>query len=576
MKLLSSKIFSGYLLVIVSLTAIIVMFSYQKIKTHYQDTLTTQLINLNNTIHDPLVDYLKEQEYDKLDEYVKTLGAAIHTRITVIDTNGVVLADSEKNPHEMENHKSRPEILNALSQDYGSSIRYSTTVKERMLYVAHPILQKNKLIGLSRVSLYADEIDTLIIDILYEILEVVLFFVLITLFAVLFFTRSITKPLQKISMAAQKVAGGDFDVKVFLHGKSEIKDLSDNFNFMTQKIKELFTKVTSQKEELNAIISSINEGLAVFDTKGKLLLSNKAFCSMLECTDCKESYYWESIDSEAFGELFREVVDKKKVVQKDININDKFYATSASFLESKNEIVFLLRDITKAKELELLKKDFVTNVSHELRTPLTAIKGFIETLEDEVHEETGKRYVDIVKRHTNRLINIVQDLMMLSELENVNKTLLKSQVNLNNLVDNVSKIFEPKLAEKKLEYIVDVDKDFPEIMIDNFKIEQVFVNLIDNAIKYTEEGKIAVNIKKDGNTAIFEIADSGVGIPDEDKDRVFERFYRVDKSRSRKVGGTGLGLSIVKHIIQLHGGTIFIDHDYKNGSKFVIHLPIMQ
>lgn len=563
-------------MVIVSLTAIIVMFSYQKIKTHYQDTLTTQLINLNNTIHDPLVEYMKSQDYQSLDDYVKSLGETIHTRITVIDTSGIVLADSEKNPDLMENHKKRPEIQTALSQDFGSTIRYSTTVKERMLYVAHPIIENNKVMGLSRVSLYADEIDTLIIDILYEILEVVLVFVLITLFAVLFFTRSITKPLQKISLAAQKVAGGDFDVKVFLHGKSEIKDLSDNFNFMTQKIKELFTKVTSQKEELDAIISSINEGLAVFDTKGKLLLSNKAFCSMLDCSDCRDSFYWEAIESEAFGEIFREVVDKKKIVQKDIELSSKFYSVSASFIESKNEIVFLLRDITKAKELELLKKDFVTNVSHELRTPLTAIKGFIETLEDEVHEETGKRYVDIVKRHTNRLINIVQDLMMLSELENVNKTLLKSQVNLNHLIDNVSKIFEPKLAEKNLSYSVNIDKDFPEIMIDNFKIEQVFVNLIDNAIKYTEEGSIEVNIKKDGNTAVFEIADSGVGIPDEDKDRVFERFYRVDKSRSRKVGGTGLGLSIVKHIIQLHGGKIYVDYEYKDGSKFVVNLPIIQ
>ncbi len=576
MKLLSSKIFSGYLLVIVSLTAIIVLFSYQKIKTHYKDTLTTQLINLNNTIHEPLLEYLNHQDIGGLDEYVKKLGKRIHTRITVIDTNGVVLADSEKNPKLMENHKGRPEIKKALVQDFGSTLRYSTTVNERMLYVAHPIISNHHIIGISRVSLYADEIDTLIIEILYEILEVVVIFVLITLFAVLFFTRSITKPLQKISMAAQKVASGDFDVKVFLHGKSEIKDLSDNFNFMTQKIKELFSKVTSQKEELDAIISSINEGLAVFDTKGKILLSNKAFCNMLDCSSCSDAFYWEAIDSENFGELFRDVVDKKKTIQKDLEISDKFYAISASFIESKNEIVFLLRDITKAKELELLKKDFVTNVSHELRTPLTAIKGFVETLEDEVQEDTSMRYVDIIKRHTDRLINIVQDLMMLSELENVNKTLMKSQVNIRNLISNVSKIFDPKLQEKKLEYNVNIEENFPDLIIDNFKIEQVFVNLIDNAIKYTEEGKIEINIFNKEKNAIIEISDTGVGIPDEDKDRVFERFYRVDKSRSRKVGGTGLGLSIVKHIVQLHGGKIYVDYDYKIGSKIVISLPIIQ
>ncbi len=576
MKLLSSKIFSGYLLVIVSLTAIIVLFSYQKIKTHYQDSLTNQLINLNNTIHPNLLQYLKNQEYSDLDNYVKNLGKKIHTRITVIDTSGKVIADSEKNPLMMENHKSRPEIVKALSKDFGTTLRYSTTVKERMLYVAHPIIDRGKIIALSRVSLYANEIDTLIIDILFEILEVVSIFVLFTLFAVLFFTRSITKPLQKISMAAQKVASGDFDVKVFLHGKSEIKDLSDNFNFMTQKIKELFTKVTSQKEELNTIIASISEGLAVFDIKGKILLSNYSFSKMIACKNCKDTYYWEVIDSEEFGKLFREVVDNKKSIHKDLQIEKKFFAVSANYIESKNEIVFLLRDVTKAKELELLKKDFVTNVSHELRTPLTAIKGFIETLEDEVLEETGKRYVDIIKRHTNRLINIVQDLMMLSELENVNKTLLKSHVDIRKLIENVSKIFDPKLLEKNLKFNVSVEENFPELLIDNFKIEQVFVNLIDNAIKYTESGKIDLKVFKLDQNAVIEIADSGVGIPDEDKDRVFERFYRVDKSRSRKVGGTGLGLSIVKHIVQLHGGSIYVDPQYSEGSKFVITMPIIQ
>ena len=204
---------------------------------------------------------------------------------------------------------------------------------------------------------------------------------------------------------------------------------------------------------------------------------------------------------------------------------------------------------------------------------MTAIKGFAETLEDEIDEE-HLHYLEIIMRHTDRLISIVKDLLTLSELESDNFELLFSNIDVGIIIENVVKMFEPKIKEKGLSLSVDIEQDFPKLRLDVYRIEQVFVNLIENAYKYSDEGFIKIRVFKNDNTAVIEISDSGIGIKKEDQKRIFERFYIADKSRSRKVGGTGLGLSIVKHIILNHGGDIYIDGNYTNGTKFVIEMPI--
>jgi two-component system phosphate regulon sensor histidine kinase PhoR len=220
-----------------------------------------------------------------------------------------------------------------------------------------------------------------------------------------------------------------------------------------------------------------------------------------------------------------------------------------------------------------MKKDFVVNVSHELRTPLTAIKGFVETLDEDANDK-NRHYIEIIRRHTDRLINIVQDLLTLSEIEERQTQLMLSKVDIRVLLENLTKIFEYKLAEKNLKLIVHVDEAFPKIKIDPFKMEQVFVNLIDNAIKYTDEGFIKISAFQMDDKAIIEIMDTVIGIPKEHHPRIFERFYTVDKSRSKKHGGTGLGLSIVKHIVLLHQGEIIVDTNPDGGTKFVISIPV--
>jgi len=577
LRRLSSKIFISHLLVILFLTSLVVVFSYRIIKSDYQDTLVNNLISINNTFQFKLKDFVIDNEPSKIDSLTKEIGKEIHVRITITDIYGKVIGDSQADPDTVENHINRPEIQQALKNKVGKSIRYSNTLNSDMIYVAMPIKINNKILGISRVSYFASEYDKLLGSLLRNMIEISILVIIITLIGVLFFTRNLTKPINQLSVAASNVAAGDFDFKVNVKSNDEIATLSRNFNLMTKKLKDLFNQVVSQKEELNTLITSIEEGLVSLDSDGRIILSNEMFNSMVETEVIQGKKYKKIIKEKSFNKLFKDTIKSKKSITREINVNENFFLASSNYIETKNEVVILFHDITEIKKLEQIKKDFVINVSHELRTPLTAIKGFLETMQSEIEDnEIATRYMNIISRHTNRLIDLVQDLLLLSEVENNALKIIFSQVNLYKFLKNVSKIFEQRLIDKNLKLIIECDNKDLKIDADTFKLEQVFINLIDNAIKYTDEGSITISINNDSEHIFISIVDTGIGIPDEDKDRIFERFYLVNKARTRKEGGTGLGLSIVKHIVLNHNGIIKVESKIGVGTKFLIKLPIIQ
>jgi len=575
MRLLSSKIFAGYLLIIVILTGLILFFTYRNVSNQYVKSITDNLFKINSTLHFAVLNHFENNNLDRLDNYVKKLGKKIRVRITIVDSLGNVIADSERDPKTMENHRQRPELQPIFEGKlYGTAERYSTTVHKEMIYVAEPIFSsRNQFLGAIRVSIFRHEAKQLINKLNLEILQIALIMIVLSLLGVLVFARTLTKPINQISLASRKVAQGDFDVKINIKGRDEIYELAQNFNNMTEKLKELFSEVIRQKDELNTIIKAIQDGLVAFDTTGKVLVANRGFCNVISNDDILDKNIYEITDIESLRDIFKEVLSSGSSFTKEICIDKRHFICSANFIQTKKEIVLLFHDITEFKKLEQLKKDFVVNVSHELRTPLTAIKGFIETLEDEL-QGSFNHYIDIIKRHTNRLINIVQDLLLLSELEQPNTKLIKTSVDLNIIIDNVLKIFEQKLKEKNLQIQVSYKSHYPKLVVDIFKMEQVFINLIDNAIKYSDSGTIEINCSYDENYAYISVKDNGIGISKEDQERVFERFYIVDKSRSKKFGGTGLGLSIVKHIILLHNGEITVESEKGKGTTFKIKLPL--
>lgn len=577
MRRLSSKIFISHLLVILFLTSLVVVFSYRIIKSDYQDTLVNNLISINNTFQFKLKDFIIDNEPSKIDSLTKEIGKEIHVRITITDIYGKVIGDSQADPDKVENHINRPEIQQALKDKVGKSIRYSITLNSDMIYVAMPIKINNKILGISRVSYFASEYDKLLGSLLRNMIEISILVIIITLIGILFFTRNLTKPINQLSVAASNVAAGDFDFKVNVKSNDEIATLSRNFNLMTKKLKDLFNQVVSQKEELNTLITSIEEGLVSLDFEGRIILSNEMFNSMVETEVIQGKKYKKIIKERSFNKLFKDTLKSRKSITREINVNENFFLASSNYIETKNEVVILFHDITEIKKLEQIKKDFVINVSHELRTPLTAIKGFLETMQSEIEDnEIATRYMNIISRHTNRLIDLVQDLLLLSEVENNTLKIIFSQVNLYKFINNVSKIFEQLLIDKNLKLNIECDNKELKIDADTFKLEQVFINLIDNAIKYTDEGSINISINNDSEHVFISIVDSGIGIPDEDKDRIFERFYLVNKARTRKEGGTGLGLSIVKHIVLNHNGIIKVESKIGVGTKFLIKLPIIQ
>jgi len=321
---------------------------------------------------------------------------------------------------------------------------------------------------------------------------------------------------------------------------------------------------------LGAIIASLTEGLVVLDRRGVILRCNESFETLAGAEHAEGRIHWEVFRNLDFTLLLENARRDRQTCSGEVELADRTYICNVTFLEPGERIVSIFHDVTEIKKLERVKKDFVVNVSHELRTPLTAIKGFLETMEDEVTDQ-GSHYLTIIKRNTDRLIHIVTDLLLLSELEQKEELQLR-KINLKILVQNILPVFDQRIKEKGLTFSLDSPEKLPPIQGDVFKLEQVFVNLMDNALKYTEQGGITLSLQQVDGKVSVQVSDTGIGIPKHDLPRIFERFYVVDKSHSRKFGGTGLGLSIVKHIVFLHNGTIDVQSTQGVGTAITVTL----
>jgi len=571
-KTLFLKIFVWQVIIVLSLCLLIPFFAFRTIRQHFINNQAQHLEKIAQTLRLKILPIADLEHREELESFVKDFGREIKTRITIVDSEGVVLADSEQDPKKMENHRYRPEIYQALQGKTGKSIRWSNTVRQDMLYVGLTLEKEGRIIGVLRVSLFLKDIQSLLTEMKKDIARAAIIILLLMVAIAFFISRGLSRPVKELIEASRKVASGDFSIRAYSKGKDELSDLAQSFNLMTDEIRELFGNLSRQKEELESILSSIQEGLLVLDKDGKVTLANQSFKKILQNDLIEGKYYWEAVMSSRFGDLITKTRMEKNNIQGEFNLNEKEYMCSATYLASPERIVVTVYDLTEARRLEKMKRDFVLNVSHELRTPLTAIKGFIETMEGEV-EEKNKYYLGIIKRNTERLINIVKDLLLLAELEEKGVSIQTEHLDLRAIVENVLKIFEQKAKENGLSVALQADQDLPLLSADPFALEQMFINLIDNAIRYTEKGGVRISLRKGVEAVVVNVQDTGMGIPNEHLDRIFERFYVVDKSRSKKVGGTGLGLAIVKHIVLAHQGQISVKSQPGEGTTFTITLP---
>jgi two-component system phosphate regulon sensor histidine kinase PhoR len=574
-KSLFLKIYTGFVIVIIAMLVVTLLLSYRTIRSHHLKTQRENLRFIAMGLKPTFESTVALHDTARMDSLAKDLGLQTNSRITVIDTHGVVLADSWRDPALMENHGTRPEIMRAGRGEVGTSLRHSATIEEDLLYVAVPLEFEDGVAGVLRVSLRLKSIDDAITEMRNEIVGIALVVALLSLIAALLFSRSFYQPINQLMAASRRVASGDFDARVLLRSGGELGDLAESFNQMTDHIRALFRELSEKSEELNGVVGSLQDGLLVLDRDGRIVLSNPGFKRIAGEAAVEGKFYWEVMQVPEFDALVRSVAERKSGAVKEIAFNDRVYLCSGDYLASREGVVVLVHDVTEMKNVEKLKKDFIVNLSHELRTPLTAIKGFLETLQDEVTVD-GRHYLGIVTRHTDRLANIVEDQLMLSELEDSATGLCLEKVDLKGLIEDTLHILGPRAREKNLELILDAPDSGPVIDGDRFKLEQVFINIIDNALKYTETGSIGIRIRENRPNAVITIEDTGVGIGEEHLSRIFERFYVVDKSRSKTVGGTGLGLSIVKHIVLLHNGSIEVESKPGNGTRFTVTIPLEQ
>lgn len=583
------KQFISSFLIIVLVLSIFTFLIIGELNKYDRSLTKERLLTAANLSTEVLVPTLENPSIDGIQPLVARLGGKTGVRITVIDQDGLVLGDSQKNPREMENHSERPEIKQAFLEGFGESTRYSSTLQKEMFYVAVPYNNVNgNPATVIRASLPLSIVQQTLVPLESKVIYMGIGLTILALLLSLAVSKTTTKSLTGIINISEELAKGNLNVEIPVsESKGEIPKITKALGHMTQKLNELFKQLSLEKNQLEAVLSAMSEGVMVVSTTGKIIIINDALKKMLNLIEHPvNKAYWEVFRNRDLVDIIEGALGNWEPDSREIfNLYpvERYYISNVIPLNSpEKKLIVVLFDITEFKRLENIKADFIANVSHELRTPLTAIKGYTETLEEDAFENPGdqKHFLRIIKRHTDRLINIVSDLLVLSEVEGRDTLTEENQsddfedININEVIKSSLEALKSKAKEKGLKVSFNTSEPVHLITANRFLLEQMFINLIDNAVKYnTDSGEIDIQITIQGNNLRIEISDTGIGIPKDSLPRIFERFYRVDKTRSRKMGGTGLGLSIVKHIVIIHGGKIDVQSEEAMGSKFIITLP---
>ena len=543
------------------------------------------------------VDTTSKIEYSKLaTDYAKLLNEkesnisnfSLATRITIISNSGEVLGDSDSNAYDMENHITRKEVKDALEGNLGFDERLSKTLDLAYIYVAHYIESKNIIV---RVAVPINQINSINKSFYLYTTIGILVGLLLTLLISLKVSNIIISPLNKLINVTKEIANGNYKKRVEIYSDDEIEELAYTFNEMAYKLDNTLCGIVDKNIRIDTIINSMRDGIIAIDSNYKILIINTSACDIFGVN------YGPGI----IGKNLLDITKNTKInsfledtIQNNVALTDeitifsprmvcnfiyKVYTNpikSAELTVKNVGGVITLHNVTSVKKLEKIRTEFVSNVTHELKTPLTSIRGFVETLKDGAIEDTAvaSKFLDIIDIEAERLYHLINDILQLSEIESMRNDEQVTHHNLYLIVDEVIQLLEPSAIKKSIKLQVNVNPNI-EILVNKYRIKQMLINLIDNAIKYNiENGTIFINATKLQGITTISVRDTGIGIPTIHHSRIFERFYRVDKGRSRNMGGTGLGLSIVKHIVQLYNGEIIISSEPDKGTEFIIRLPL--
>ncbi|NLM69345.1 MAG: cell wall metabolism sensor histidine kinase WalK [Firmicutes bacterium] len=525
--------------------------------------------------------WLENSPHRLIQEDITQLGIRINRRISVIDFNGNVVADSVYPTRSLANVYQNPEFQQALKGEVGTARRPSEFSDQDILYVALP-----RAWGVIRVATTTDEITAPLAFLTKVPLALTGMMGLLAFSVAYYVNKNITEPLEAMLDITKQLQVGDFSRRVLVRSTDEIGQLSRAFNELSQTLEEMFQTIHDRENKLNAILTSMGEGVLAVDSNYKVILANRSMAELIN--EAEESLIGKDLIEVIQSYQLVEVVADTLATSKSIETEIKLYpssrrtiAVTSSPLEDENSetigAVIVLRDVTELRRLESMRKEFVANVSHELRTPLTSIKGFVETILNGKTNDAAlvERFLTIVNGETDRMITLINDLLDLTKIENRKQKLIFEPVNIRKIFEDTITVLSSKAEQKEI--VVENKLDDIIVLGDPKLLRQVSVNLIDNAIKYNKEGgRVWVDAAVEDGTACISVNDTGFGIPSDHLDRIFERFYRVDKGRSRHQGGTGLGLSIVKHIIDRHNGKIWAESEFGEGTRVKFTLKLVK
>ncbi len=575
------RLFVPYLLLIAGAVFIVGWLGGDRIRETYLNR-TEQRLSDSTLLIGELTRDISPANLPRVNEQLRSLGSQIQCRITLMSIDGTVLGDNEADATKMESHRFRPEVISAISQGEGQSIRRSDTIHENMYYFARRVNGDGSA-RLVRVAVHLKELDAQLAKLYRGLTITAITAVMIAGALGYYFSARNSLPVVELTKFADAVAHGDLSRRIHGNEAGEIRTMTTALNHMADSISRLITEVTKDQNELQAILATMTEGVIATDSDQKIVQCNAAARHLLglPMVSPQGRALWEIVRHESILKYAGEVrtSGQKQTFQIGPIAGRQLEVSVCPLPHPAGApgLTIVAHDVTESFQFQELRKEFVANVSHELRTPLTAIKGFTETLSSWAIKDPvkGPQYLSTIEKHTNQLTNLVNDLLELSRLESRSDLSQRVSVDMDKMLRTLMELFQP-LAERKQQTLKQELSDaLPAILGVPEYLERAIANLLDNAIKYTPAGgQIVLRASREQNSLHIEVSDNGIGIPAADITRIFERFYRVDRSRSREMGGTGLGLSIVKHVIQVHGGTIDVHSVPGDGSTFRLKIPI--
>ncbi|MFB4210679.1 two-component system histidine kinase PnpS [Shouchella sp. JSM 1781072] len=526
-------------------------------------------------------------EQEEAQEIATKAGEIFEGRLTIIAADGTVFGDSWANPAQMENHLNRPEIVRALADD-DVELRYSETIGEDLLYYAQPLYEADELLGYVRIGLSVESLNQinhtvwLVISVSFILAFLILFLLVSRI------TKQIIRPIDHATNAAIRLAEGDYKTRTFEDQHKELGRLGRSINILAYNLEQLSRRHQVQQEQMAALIDHMGSALLFINVRGDVELINRTTEQVfnVEASSITGKPYYEVVPSEELSKFIQTIYMTENKQRGQIEWTDHFFTkvydvygapvvTNASRLRG---VTIVLHDITEQKKLEQIRKDFVANVSHELKTPVTSIKGFAETLIDGAlnDRELSMQFSEIIWKESDRLQSLIMDLLELSKIENAQFLLHLESISLKEISDEVVTLLASKVDEKEMTLRV-TETGKSVIEGDAQRLKQIILNLVTNAIAYTQsKGSVAIHLIEKENDVELHVQDTGIGISTPEKLRIFERFYRVDRARSRNSGGTGLGLAIVKHLAEAHQAKLEVESEEGEGSTFKVIFPKKQ